>query len=80
MDLSHVVEHAPKRSQESLRGEILSGGVQVRFHVRFHVRFPAVKVPISVDSQLRTQLTKQPPQSSSKGNFFVEYGLEGFRL
>ena len=25
----------------------------------------------SVDSRLRAQLTKQPPQSSSKGNFFV---------
>ena len=29
------------------------------------------KSQFSVDSQLRTQLTKQPPQSSSKGNFFV---------
>ena len=38
---------------------------------RFCVRFQAVKVPISVDSQLRAQLRKQPPQSSSKGNFFV---------
>ena len=33
------------------------------------------KFQFSVDSQLRTQLTKQPPRSSSKGNFFVRVRL-----
>ena len=31
-------------------------------------------------SQLRTQLTKQPPQNSSKENFFVRVGSEGFQV
>ena len=54
-----------------------SGGVRVRFRVRFQ----AVKVPFSVDSQLRAQLRKQPPQSSSKGTFSLsEYGSEGLRV
>ena len=42
------------------RSNHLSGGVRVWPCVPFQ----AVKVRISVDSQLRTQLTKQPPQSS----------------
>ena len=35
------------------------------------------KSHFSVDSKLRTQLTKQPPQSSSKGNFFVRVWFGG---
>ena len=35
------------------------------------------KPQLSVDSQLRTQLTKQPPQSSSKENFFVRVRFGG---
>ena len=35
------------------------------------------KSQFSVDSQLRTQLTKQPPQSSYKGNFFVRIRFGG---
>ena len=45
--------------------------------VWFCVRFQAVKVPILADSQLRTRLTKQLPQSSSKGNFFVRVWFGG---
>ena len=36
---------------------------------RFRFRFQAAKVPIFGGSQLRTQLTKQPSQSSSKGQY-----------
>ena len=35
------------------------------------------KSQFSVGSQLRTQLRKQPPQSSSKGNFFVRVRFQG---
>ena len=34
----------------------------------------------SVDSQVRTQLTKQPPRSSFKGISLSEHGSEGFRV
>ena len=51
--------------------KVSSGGVRVRFRVRFQ----AVKVQFPVHSQLRTQLERQLPQSSSKGNFFVRVQL-----
>ena len=38
------------------------------------------KPQFSVDSQLRTQLTKRLPRSSSKGNFFVRVRFGGFRV
>ena len=56
---------------------LVSGGVQVRFRVRFQV----VKVPNSMDSQLRTQRRKQP---ASKGLLTAislsECASEGFRV
>ena len=38
------------------------------------------KSQFSVDSQLRTQLRKPPPQSYSKGKFFVRVRFGGFRV
>ena len=56
--------------------------------VRFRVRCQAVKVPMFSGFPLQNQLTRQPPQSSSKGNLFCpstvrrgsEYSRGGSRL
>ena len=53
--------------------DLSSGGVRVRFRLRFQ----AVKVSIFSGLPLGTQLTRQPPQSSSKGNLFVRVRLGG---
>ena len=53
---------------------LLSGSVRVRFLVRF----PAVKVPIFGGFPVENPTNKkQPPQSSSKGNFFVRVRFGG---
>ena len=38
------------------------------------------KSHFSVDSQLKAQLTKQPPQNSNKGISLSKYGSKGFRV
>ena len=53
-----------------------SGGVRVRFCV-YGSKLRNCQLSVGSQTELGTQLRRQPPQSSSKGNFFVRVRFGG---